>query len=150
MWSELYGLPTVCLRYFSVYGPRLGKNQPKTLLAIDQFLKDKKEGKPHIIIGNGKQTRDFVHVYDVAQANILAMKSKLVGSGEVINIGTGRNISITDLAKLIGGTKKHIPFDKSRPEDTLADISKAKKLLGWEPTIKLEDGISELKKFWKI
>lgn len=149
LWSELYKLPTVSLRYFSVYGPRIHENKGGTFV-IDQFLKNKKEGKTHYIIGNGSQTRDFVHVYDVVLANILAMKSKSVGSGEILNVGTGRNVSINFLSKLIGGTKKHIPLDKSRPQDTLADISRVEKLIGWKPKITLETGLDELKKIWKL
>lgn len=144
LWSEHYALPTVSLRYFSVYGPRICIAPPKNLLLIDQFLKNKKEGKPHCIIGDGSQTRDLIHVRDVVRATILAMQSKQVGEGEVINIGTGRNIHVNEIAELIGGKTEHIPFDTSRPQDTLADISKALKLLGWEPTILLEDGIREL------
>ncbi len=149
IWSELYKLSTVSLRYFSVYGPRPDLDYPRTLV-IDRFLKNKMDDKVFHILGNGKRTRDFINVRDVVRANILAAKSKKVGKGEAINIGTGKNYSINEIAKLIGGNKiKHLP-SKFGPTDTLADISKAKKLLGWQPKIKLEDGIKELKKIWKI
>src|SRR3989338_3683345 len=85
-WSQVYGLPTVSLRYFNVYGPR---NNPDGAyaLVIAKFLKQRIEGKPMTITGDGKQTRDFTNVKDVVSANILAMESKKVGRGEVMNIG---------------------------------------------------------------
>ena len=148
IWSELYGLPTVSLRYFSVYGPRPTLEYPR-MLVIDQFLKNKKEGDVFSIIGNGKETRDFIHVHDVVQANLLAAESQKVGNGEVINIGSGKNYSIQNLAKLIGGKVAYTPA-RFGPKHTLADISKAQKLLGWKPKITLEKGILELKRLFDI
>jgi UDP-glucose 4-epimerase len=148
LWSEVYGLPTVSLRYFNVYGPRLDPEGPYALV-IGRFLKQKKESKPLTITGDGTQTRDFTHVSDVVRANILAMESKKVGKGEVINIGAGRNVSINDLAKMMGGPMEYIPA-RLEPKHTRADNKKAKALLGWEPKVELEDGIAALKKEWKI
>lgn len=148
VWSEVHGLETVSLRYFNVYGPRLNPDGAYAL-AIGKFLKQRKEGKPLTIWGDGSQTRDFTNVRDVVRANLLAMESAKVGKGEALNIGAGRNFSVTELAKLIGGKVVHEP-PRVEPHDTLADSSLAKKLLGWEPKISLEEGIAELKKEFGI
>ncbi len=148
VWSEVYGLPTVSLRYFNVYGPRLNPDGAYAL-AIGKFLQQRKEGKPLTICGDGTQTRDFTHVRDVVRANLLVAESPKVGKGEVVNIGAGRNFSVNSLAKLIGGPVEHIP-PRLEPHDTLADNSLAKEFLGWVPEIGLEEGIAELKKLWKI
>jgi len=143
LFSDLYNLETVCLRYFNVYGPKMDPEGPYALV-IGKFLKLKKENKPLTIYGNGKQTRDFVYVNDVVEANILAMKSKKVGKGEVINICSGKNYSINYIAKLIGGEKIYLPARKGEMKHTLGDNSLAKKLLGWNPKVNLEEGINYL------
>lgn len=148
VWSEVHGLETVSLRYFNVYGPRLNPDGAYAL-AIGKFLKQRTEGKPLTIWGDGTQTRDFTHVRDVVRANLLAAESKNVGKGEVINIGAGRNFSVNQLAKLIGGKVVH-ELPRIEPHDTLADNSLAKKLLGWKPEVILEEGIRELKKLWGL
>ncbi|MSU55970.1 MAG: SDR family oxidoreductase [Candidatus Taylorbacteria bacterium] len=148
VWSDIYGLETVSLRYFNVYGPRLNPDGAYAL-AIGKFLKQRKEGKPLTIWGDGSQTRDFTHVRDVVRANLFAMESKKVGKGEVINIGAGKNFSVNELAKLIGGPVRREP-PKIEPHDTLADNSLAKKLLGWKPEVTLEEGIAELKKLYGL
>lgn len=143
LWSEVYELPTVSLRYFNVYGPRFDPSGAYALV-IGRFLTQKKAGQPLTVTGDGTQTRDFTHVRDVVRANLLAMESRTVGKGEVINIGAGRNVSINDLAAMIGGTTQRIEA-RLEPHDTKADIWKAKELLGWSPEVSLEDGIAELK-----
>ena len=143
LWSEIYGLPTVCLRYFNVYGPRQN-SEGAYALVIAKFFKQLSGGKPMTITGDGKQTRDFTSVHDIVRANILAMKSNKVGRGESINIGAGRNQSIDEIARLIGGPKKYISA-RLEPHDTLADNSLAQQLLGWRPKVSIEDGIEELK-----
>lgn len=143
IFSHIYGLETVSLRYFNVYGPRQPREGAYTPL-IGIFLTQKKEGRPMTITGDGEQTRDFTHVYDVVKANILAMESKDAGRGESINIGGGKNYSINEIAKMIGGEITHIPLPSGEMRDTLADIAKAKELLGWEPEITLEEGIGKL------
>lgn len=148
VWSDVHGLETVSLRYFNVYGPRLNPDGAYAL-AIGKFLKQRKEGKPLTIWGDGTQTRDFTNVRDVVRANLFAMESPKVGKGEVINIGAGRNFSVNELAKLIGGKVVHEP-PKIEPHDTLADSSLAKKLLGWVPEVTLEEGIAELKKLYGL
>lgn len=144
VFSEVYALPTVCLRYFNVYGPGADPNGAYALV-IAKFLKQRLEGKPLTITGDGEQTRDFTHVRDVVRANILAAESKNVGKGEVINIGAGNNVSVKRVAELIGGSVEHIA-PRLEPRHTRADISRAKVLLNWEPSISLEEGIIELKK----
>lgn len=141
VWSSVYGLPTVCLRYFNVYGPRQS-HEGAYALVIAKFLREKSLGQPLSITGDGKQTRDFTHVRDVVRANILAMESKKVGKGEVLNIGAGRNVSINKIASLIGGEVKHIA-PRFEPKNTLADNRKAQKLIGWKPEVSIEDGIAE-------
>ena len=144
MWPQLYGLETVSLRYFNVYGSGLDPNGPYAL-AIGRFLMARKNNEPITIFGDGTITRDFTHVRDVVSANMLAAQSTKVGKGEVINIGAGRNMSIKALADFFGGEILYGP-PRIEAHDALADTRKAKELLGWEPTVKLEDGIAELKK----
>lgn len=143
LWSEVYGLPTVSLRYFNVYGPRNNPEGPYALV-IAKFLQQRMNGKPMTITGDGRQTRDFTNVKDVVRANILAMENSKVGRGEVLNIGAGKNQSINKIAQLIGGPVIHIPA-RFEPKNTLADNSLAKKILGWMPNVNIEDGIRELK-----
>ena len=143
LWSEVYGLGTVSLRYFNVYGSNFDPNGPYALV-IGKFLLQKSEGQPLTITGDGTHTRDFTNVRDTVRANMLAMESDKVGKGEVINIGAGRNVSVNEVATMIGGPVVHVE-PRLEPAHTLADIRKARELLGWEPTIKLEDGIAELK-----
>ncbi len=149
IFSYLYNLETVCLRYFNVYGPKMDPEGPYALV-IGKFLKLSKENKPLTIYGDGKQTRDFIFVDDVVSANILAMKSKKVGRGEVINICSGKNYSINYIAKLIGGKKIYLQARKGEMRHTLGDNSLAKKLLDWQPKISLEEGIEICKNYFRI
>lgn len=144
LFNSVYDLPTVILRYFNVYGQRMPDSGPYSG-AIKIFLKQKSAGHPLTITGDGGQTRDFVHVSDVARANILAMQNPKVGMGEIINIGTGKSIGINQLADLIGGKKKYLPA-RIELRHSLADNQKAKKLLGWEPKVNFQSGLAELNK----
>lgn len=148
MWPGVYGLETVSLRYFNVYGPGLDPSGPYAL-AVGKFLMDRKANQPMTIFGDGTITRDYTHVRDIVRANMLAAESPKVGRGEVINIGAGRNMTIRSLAEMIGG---EIVYAAPRVEahDSQADNRKAKELLGWEPTMTLEEGIKELKALWGI
>lgn len=147
-WPVTYGLETVSLRYFNVYGSRIDPDGPYAL-AIGAFLLARKNNTPLTIYGDGTITRDYTHVQDVVRANLLAAESTKVGKGEVINIGAGHNVSTQALAEMIG---EEIVYGPPRIEahDSLADNRKAKELLGWEPTITLEEGIAELKKEFGI
>src|SRR3989344_5524717 len=143
IFFDIYGLPTVSLRYFNVYGPRQPREGSYTPV-IGIFLTQNKMGQSLTITGDGGQTRDFTHVYDVVRANILAMKSEKAGSGETINIGGGCNYSVNAIASLVSSETSHIPMRPGEMRDTLADIAKAKELLGWQPEIGLEEGIKML------
>lgn len=141
MFSKIYGLPTVGLRYFNVYGPNQSAEGAYALV-IAKFLKQKKEGGKLTITGDGSQTRDFTYVGDVVRANILAMKSDKAGSGEVMNIGAGNNQTINKIAELIGGQIEYIPA-RLEPHDTLADTSLAYELIGWRAEVGIEEGIKK-------
>lgn len=135
---------SVCLRYFNVYGPRQSDSGSYSS-AIGTFMKNKKNDAGSVIYG-GSQTRDFTWVGDAVRANILAAESDKVGGGEIINIGGGANYSVNQLSEIIGGKYIYKPKRAGEPMDTLADVSKAKKLIGWQPIFSLERGIAELKK----
>lgn len=142
LFCQLYGLPTVCLRYFNVYGERqLVEGAYSTVIGI--FLKQKKEGKPLTIVGDGNQRRDFTYVKDVVRANIMAMKSRKA-IGHLINIGSGQNYSVNEVAHMIDKNHKFIPPRLGESRVTLADISKAKKLLGWQPQVTLENWLKKV------
>lgn len=146
-FALLYGLETVSLRYFNVYGPRMAmKGGYVTVMSV--FLRNKRDGKKLTITGDGTQTRDFTFVGDVVRANIMAMTSDRVGNGEVLNIGGGNNQSINDIAEKIGGEVEYID-PRIEPHDTLADTSKAKELIGWQPQTQIDDGIAEAKKWFE-
>ena len=108
------------------------------------IIRQKNNGEKLTIVGDGRQTRDFTHVSDVVQANILASDiSNKKPVGELINLGTGTNNSILEIAQMVGDTYDFIESRSGEAQDTLADISKAKELLGWEPTVKVEDWIKD-------
>ena len=144
LYSEIFGLSTVSLRYFNVYGPRQNPNGAYALV-IPKFLQMSKEGKPLTLTGDGTQTRDFTHIDDVVRANLLAMGSTKVGQGEIINIGANKNVSINRIAELIGGPIEYVT-PRLEPHDTLADVTRARELLNWEPKISIEEGIAALKR----
>lgn len=147
-WHKVYGIPTVSLRYFNVFGPRQS-NEGAYALVIAIFLRQRAAGESMTITGDGGITRDFTHVRDVVKANILAMNSPNVGRGEVLNIGGGQEHSVMEIAKMIGGPHVFIP-PRLEPLRTLADSSKARALLGWEPKEDFKMGIEELKKLANI
>ncbi len=142
LFSFLYGLETVALRYFNVYGPRM-IDSGAYVTAIKVFLNQKRRGEPLTIRGDGEQTRDFTHVFDVVQANILAMNSKNVGHAEIMNIGPGQSYSVNQIAKMIGGKTIQVP-PVIEPRHTSADNTLARKLLGWKPKESLEKTIKKL------
>ncbi len=150
LFSQIYGIETVSLRYFNVYGPRQTTEADgayATVIGI--FLGQRADKRPMTLVLDGTQSRDFTHVVDVVRANLLAADSPNVGKGEVINIGTGKTYSINDVAKMIGGPTVWIE-PRIEPKATLADIRKAKELLCWHPTIDFKEGIKELKKMHGI
>jgi nucleoside-diphosphate-sugar epimerase len=144
LFSKIYELPTVSLRYFNVYGKRQAL-EGAYCLVMGIFVRQRLANKPMTIVGDGEQRRDFTSVVDVVQANILATENEKVGKGEVVNIGRGKNYSVNELAKMIGGPTITIP-PRIEPKETLADISFAKKLLDWEPTVNLPEWLEDYKK----
>ncbi len=148
LFYGLFGLETVCLRYFNVFGPRKLDTGAYPMV-IPIFLGQKKKGKKLTIIGDGKQTRDYVWVSDVVQANILAWQSD-AKNGEAINIGSGLQTNVNKIATLIGGATVNIASRAGEMKYIEADNAKAKELLGWEPKVRLEDGIEMLKKEWGV
>lgn len=149
LFNALYGVETVSLRYFNVYGPYFDPEGAYALV-VGKFINQRKNNQPLTICGDGEYYRDYVHVSDIVEANLAAMNGKLVGKGEIINIGSGVSYSVNNLVKIIGGPSININPRKGDPRCSQADISKAKALLGWSPAVKLEDGIVELKKEWRI
>lgn len=148
IFTELYGLKTVCLRYFNVYGPRqLVDGAYATVIGI--FLEQRAAGVPLTIVGTGEKRRDFTHVRDVVEANMRAWQHETPPRA-VINIGTARNYSINELAELIGGERVHVADRPGESKETLADIRVANQLLDWSPRITLEEGILELKKLHNL
>tara|TARA_E500000318_G_C3542710_1_gene205323 strand:- start:462 stop:1355 length:894 start_codon:yes stop_codon:yes gene_type:complete len=142
MYSDLFGLETVVFRYFNVYGenqPTKGQYAP----VIGLFLKQRKNKEPLTIVPDGEQRRDFTHVSDVVSANILASTVKLETYGQVFNVGTGTNFSVNEIAKLISDDTVLIDPRPGESRETLADITKTKKTLGWNPRVQLEDWIAQ-------
>jgi UDP-glucose 4-epimerase len=148
VYNLIHGLKTVSLRYFNVYGSRFDPEGAYALV-IGKFLKQKKEGTPLTITGDGNQTRDFTHVDDVVRANLLSAENDSVGGGEVFNIGAGKQTTINEIADMVGGEKEYIA-PRLEPYRTQADNTLAKKYLTWEPEIALKDGIDALKKEWDL
>jgi nucleoside-diphosphate-sugar epimerase len=138
-----YGFPVVITRPFNTYGPFQGGNQEGGVVSI--FIKKSLEGKPLLVYGDGKQTRDLLYVEDCADFILQATNNK-AAVGEVINAGSGKDISINDLALMICRDRrriKHVPHPHPQSEirKLVCDYSKAKRILGWEPKTSLEDGI---------
>jgi len=148
LFSKVYDMETVSLRYFNVYGPRASTDGAYALV-IGKFLDQRSHGQPMSIVPDGTQSRDFTHVRDVVRANLLAAESSRVGKGEVINIGGGHDYSVLEVAALIGGATV-FTAPRLEPKRTLADIRKAKELLNWQPTVAFKEGIEELKKLYGI
>ena len=142
-WNKVYGLPVNSIRIFNAYGPRV-RTTGAYGAVIGVFFKQKISKKPLTIVGSGNQSRDFVHVTDVVKAFYQA--SKIKKSGEFFNIGTGTPQTVNRLANLIGGKKINMPNRPGEPMRSCANISKARKILQWEPKIKFETGIKEMLK----
>ena len=141
LFDREYGLSTAVVRYFNVYGPR----QPQTgtyALVLGIFLKRLAQGLPLVIHGDGSQRRDFVHVKDAVSATIRVYESD--ARAEVFNVGSGTNVSIKEIAGMISANQEHAPRRAGDAEITLADITRIRTRLGWEPKISLEEGLREL------
>ena len=143
MYTSLYGLPTILFRYFNVYGERQPlKGQYAPVVGI--FLRQRAVGEPLTIVGDGNQRRDFTHVRDVVQANILAATKEVDSDvfGQLYNVGTGNNYSINQIARMISDNTINIAPRPGESRVTLANNQKLRRTFGWEPTVKLEDWIN--------
>jgi UDP-glucose 4-epimerase len=146
LYHDLYDLDTVVLRYFNVYGPRAEAGEYGDVVSV--FLRQGRAGGPITVEGDGEQTRDFVHVDDVVQANLRAATTDAVG--EAYNVGCGTETTISALARKIRGlTGGDTPIEHVDPrpgdiDESLADISKARERLGYEPTIDLGEGLESV------
>lgn len=147
LWARQYAVPAVSLRIFNAYGPRDVIEADGYV--VGRFLHLRMKGEPITIDGDGTSTRDYVHAHDIARAFLLAAEYPTLRGGEVLNIGSGIETSLNDLAAFIGGP---IVRTESRsgarrgPSRRVADINRAKNMLGWKPTIPLAEGITALKR----
>jgi nucleoside-diphosphate-sugar epimerase len=142
MFHRLFGLQTLTLRYFNVFGPRMATDGAYvTVLAV--FLRARREQHPLTIHGDGEQTRDFTHVADVARANVLAVDCE-IADGRALNIGQGSSLSINQIAALIGGPTAKLAPRPGDSRNTLADWSEARRVLGWSPEVTTRQGIAQL------
>lgn len=142
MYTKLFGLPTIIFRYFNVYGERQPlKGQYAPVIGI--FLRQRGDGEPLTIVGDGEQRRDFTHVVDVVQANIRAAVTDLHEDafGQVYNVGCGKNYSVNEIAAMISDNTVNIPPRIGESRVTLADNSKIVSTLGWQPTVDLEEWV---------
>ena len=140
-WNKVYGLPINSLRIFNAYGKRV-RTTGAYGAVIGVFFKQKIKNKPLTVVGDGKQSRDFVHVTDVAKAFLAAAKTRYAGS--IYNVGTGNPQKINYLTNLIGGKKVFISDRPGESKHSCADISKIKRELKWKPTINFKDGITDM------
>ncbi|AEH23884.1 SDR family oxidoreductase [Pyrococcus yayanosii] len=145
VFHRLYGVPTVVLRYFNVFGPRQGGNQYAGVIRI--FMERALKGEPLVIFGDGRQTRDFIYVKDVVRANIIVAEKRRA-EGETFNVATGRETTILELAlKVIEltGSSSPVLFDAPRPGDIRRSVANVEKIsrLGFKPRYTLEDGLRE-------
>jgi UDP-glucose 4-epimerase len=150
LFTRLYGMDTAALRYFNVYGPRQDPHSDYAAV-IPKFIQRLSAGEPPLIFGDGEQTRDFVYVKDVVQANVKAMESTATG---VFNIGSGEETSVNTLARtmmgLFGftGSPEYAPERPGEVKNSVSDIAKAKKDFAYTPEYTLEKGLQEMGEFF--
>ncbi|HEX4210489.1 MAG TPA: NAD-dependent epimerase/dehydratase family protein [Candidatus Binataceae bacterium] len=142
MFHRLFGLETLTLRYFNVYGPRMA-TEGAYVTVIGLFIRERLAGRPLTIHGDGTQSRDFTHVSDVVRANLEAMKST-IADGRALNVGRGSALSVNEIAELIGGPKVYGERRPGDPRATLADLTETRKVLGWEPLMNTAEAAREL------
>lgn len=148
-WAQLYKLPVVSLRLFNVYGPR-SRTAGTYGAVFGVFLAQKLAGQPFTVVGDGRQTRDFTYVTDIAAAFVTAAKSDI--SGQAYNVGSGNTYSVNRLVELLGGEVIHIPKRPGEPDCTFADITRIRSELGWEPQVSFETGVKKVLdqiEYWK-
>ena len=142
-WNKVFKFPSISLRFFNCYGPR-SRTTGAYGAVFGVFLAQKLANKPLTIVGNGKQTRDFIHVSDLVNAVLKSAYSKK--TGEVYNLAGGKEVQVNKIARLIGGKTVRIPKRPGEPDRSLGDIKKIKKDLKWKPKVKIEDGVRNLLK----
>tara|TARA_Y100000591_G_scaffold99262_1_gene84296 strand:+ start:56 stop:961 length:906 start_codon:yes stop_codon:yes gene_type:complete len=142
-YALMFKMPNISLRFFNVYGPRLNISGQYSAV-IGNFLSQKKNNKALTIVGDGTQTRDFIHVDDLINACVKVIKSKKIN--KIYNLGSGKKTSINTIAKIFSGKKKFIANRLGEAKNSLADISKIKKDTKWKPAISIEEGIKRLLK----
>jgi UDP-glucose 4-epimerase len=140
-WCQVYGLPVVSLRLFNVYGPR-SRTSGTYGAVFGVFLAQKLAGQPFTVVGDGRQTRDFTYVTDVARAFVMAAQSDVKGT--VMNVGSGNHYSVNRLVELLGGDVVHIPKRPGEPDCTFADTARIERLLGWHPQVSFEMGVASM------
>ena len=148
-WAKIYNFPAISFRFFNAYGPR-SRTSGVYGAVFGIFLAQKLANRPLTVVGNGNQTRDFIHVSDLVRGIIKAALSNKAGL--IYNIGGGKEIKINKIANLIGGKKIYISKRPGEPDRSLADIKKIKKDFGWKPKITIEEGVNDLLnkiQYWK-
>lgn len=140
-FEKVYKLPSVSLRFFNVYGPR-ARTTGAYGAVFGVFLAQKLHNKPYTVVGDGKQTRDFTFVTDVANALLTAAKSSV--TGEIFNVGSSGTYSVNELVGLLGGEVIYIPKRPGEPDCTFADVSKIKKVLNWQAKVSFSEGVNKL------
>ena len=141
-WAKVYQLPAISLRLFNVYGPR-SRTAGTYGAVFGVFLAQLLANQAFTVVGDGVQTRDFTYVSDIVDAFIAGAKSHV--TSEVFNVGSGATVSVNRIVELLGGKEKvHLPKRPGEPDCTFADIAKIRRCLGWEPRIRIEEGIEQL------
>lgn len=140
-WGQVYGLPVVTLRLFNVYGTR-SRTSGTYGAVFGVFLAQKLAGEPFTVVGDGKQTRDFTYVTDIADAFYLAAVSDV--AQETFNVGSGGTYSVNRLCELLGGEIAHIPKRPGEPDCTFADTTKIESALGWKARVTFEEGVQKV------
>ena len=141
-WAKVYNMPNLSLRFFNVYGLR-SRTTGAYGAVFGVFLAQKFSNKPLTIVGDGKQTRDFINVKDLVNAIYKASIKKNL-KGKIFNLGSGKETSVNEIAKIIGGKKITVPKRPGEPDRSQADITKIKDELGWSPKITVKAGVKEL------
>ncbi len=148
-WAEIYNMPNISLRFFNAYGPN-SRTTGAYGAMFGVFLAQKLNKQPLTIVGDGNQTRDFIHVYDLVEAIIKIADHKKIN--EIYNLASGHETSVNYIANIIGGNTVKIPKRPGEPNRSLADITKIQKEINWKPSIKIEDGVRMMLKIienWK-
>ena len=140
-WHRVYGLPVNSIRIFNAYGPRV-RTTGAYGAVFGVFLRQKLEGRPFTVVGDGTQRRDFIYVTDVADAFLRAAETEI--TGQTFNLGGGNPQSVNRLVELLEGETVPVAKRPGEPDCTWADISKIEKLLGWQPTVSFEVGVGHM------